>query len=454
MGVDAQDADVRLLAAAGVPCVAVDAELGGSRSGFVTSENSEGAAAAVRHLHALGHERIATVTGPLSTMPGADRLDGYRAEHERLGLPVRDEYVLEGDFYDESGRAATQRLLALEEPPTAIFAASDLMAAGVLAGAREAGLRVPDDLAVIGFDDISLASLIQPSLTTVRQDMTAIGAATADGLLRMVEDADAPPPHEFVATELVVRGSCGGSGETEGGALRSSFRARRRGGSGVGSFSVSSKEGEVHTKAGRRRTGRRGKFVAIAVVTVGLLAMGGYLASTASGGKRDTITLRVGLFGDFGYHDLYKQYEASHPNVDDQGRHPELRRPPREARASTWPPDAAPTTSRPSRSASSRSSRRSRSTSSTCASTARRSSRTAGCRGSGQQSIAPNGALIGLGTDVGGLAICYRRDLFAKAGLPTDRAAVSKLWPNWRRSSHGQALPGHAPKGVHFFDSG
>src|SRR5436190_7761680 len=77
MGIDAQDADVKLLAAAGVPCVAVDAELGGSRSGFVTSENSEGAAAAVRHLHALGHERIATVAGPLSTMPGGDRLGGY-----------------------------------------------------------------------------------------------------------------------------------------------------------------------------------------------------------------------------------------------------------------------------------------------------------------------------------------------------------------------------------------
>jgi LacI family transcriptional regulator len=87
------------------------------------------------------------------------------------------------------------------------------MAAGVLAGARAAGLRVPDDLAVVGFDDISLAPLIQPSLTTVRQNMTAIGAVTADGLLRMIEDADAPPPYEFVPTELVVRGSCGGSEE-------------------------------------------------------------------------------------------------------------------------------------------------------------------------------------------------------------------------------------------------
>jgi len=105
------------------------------------------------------------------------------------------------------------RMLSGGDPPTAVFAASDLQAFGVLEAASALGLRVPEDLAVIGFDDISLASLIQPSLTTVRQDMTAIGAATAEGLVRMVEDAAALPPREFVPTELVVRGSCGGSEE-------------------------------------------------------------------------------------------------------------------------------------------------------------------------------------------------------------------------------------------------
>jgi LacI family transcriptional regulator len=215
MGIDEDDPQVETMTLAGLPCVAVDLELGGRRTGFVTSENREGAAQAVRHLHALGHERIATVTGPLGTLPGRDRLDGYRAELERLGIERRAEYVVEGDFYDESGYALTRRLLGLSEPPTAIFAASDLMAAGALRAARDLGRRVPDDLALVGFDDIQLAGLIQPSLTTVRQNMTAIGAAAADGLVRMIEDADAPPPQEFVPTELVVRTSCGAGGRKE-----------------------------------------------------------------------------------------------------------------------------------------------------------------------------------------------------------------------------------------------
>jgi LacI family transcriptional regulator len=205
-GVDAEDPDVKLLAAAGMPCIAVDAELGGPRSGFVTSENREGAAAAVRHLHALGHERIATVSGPLSTMPGADRLEGYRAELERLGLEVREEYMLEGDFYDESGRAATQRLLALDEPPTAIFAASDLMAAGALRAANELGVRVPDDVAVVGFDDMDFARDTEPPLTTVRQPITDLGRMAARQVLRMAGNEQIEPVL-LLPTELVKRES-------------------------------------------------------------------------------------------------------------------------------------------------------------------------------------------------------------------------------------------------------
>ena len=208
-GFDGSHPEMRKLIAAGIPCIAVDSELGGPRSGFVTSKNREGAADAVRHLHELGHARIATIAGPLGTRPGADRLAGYREAVAELGLDAPDEYVIEGDFYDESGYAAAKQLLGLESPPTAIFAASDLMAAGTLRAAHELRVAVPDGLAVVGFDDIGLAALIQPPLTTVRQDMEGLGRVAAEGLIRMIEDAAAPPVQAHVPTWLVVRSSSG-----------------------------------------------------------------------------------------------------------------------------------------------------------------------------------------------------------------------------------------------------
>jgi LacI family transcriptional regulator len=161
----------------------------------------------VRHLHECGHERIAIVTGMLSTRPGVDRLLGYREELEALGLPYRDDYVQEGDFYFESGRAGMQALLELDEPPTAVFAAGDLMAAGCVRAAEERGMRIPRDVALVGFDDIQLAAMVQPALTTIRQDKTGLGAAAGEALLRMIEDADAAPPVATLPVELVVRDS-------------------------------------------------------------------------------------------------------------------------------------------------------------------------------------------------------------------------------------------------------
>jgi LacI family transcriptional regulator len=171
------------------------------------SENREGAALAVRHLYELGHRRIATITGLMQTWPGRDRLEGYRSELAACGLEERDEYVVTGDFYDESGYRGTRELLSLDDPPTAVFAASDLMAAGALRAAHEIGAQVPDDLSIVGFDDIGLASLIQPQLTTVRQDMHAIGQAAARGLARMIEDPETQPVRECVPTRLMVRAS-------------------------------------------------------------------------------------------------------------------------------------------------------------------------------------------------------------------------------------------------------
>ena len=211
MGFDGRDPEIEKLAKSGLPCIAVDADLGGPRTGVVMSENRQGAALAVRHLRELGHERIATITGT-ATPPGADRLEGYRDELATQGLEPREEYVVEGDFYDESGYRGTRQLLELDEPPTAIFAASDLMAAGAIRAASDLGMRVPEDVAIVGFDDIGLASLIQPQLTTVRQDMHGLGEAAANGLARMIDDPESPPARELVPTRLVVRASSGANG--------------------------------------------------------------------------------------------------------------------------------------------------------------------------------------------------------------------------------------------------
>jgi LacI family transcriptional regulator len=210
MGIERRDPDVQKLARSSIACVAVDLDLIGHRTGYVISDNSGGASLAVEHLHKLGHDRIATITGALDTRVGMDRLVGYRQALERLGLPYSEDYVREGDFYFESGSAAMQELLALPEPPTAVFAASDLMAAGAIRAIEQAALDVPADIAVVGFDDIQLASMTQPSLSTIRQDKLGLGTAAADALLRMIElDDGAAPPVITLPVELVVRDSSG-----------------------------------------------------------------------------------------------------------------------------------------------------------------------------------------------------------------------------------------------------
>jgi LacI family transcriptional regulator len=207
MGVDRHDPQVEELVRSGIPTMAVDLDLEGGRTGHVTSDNVAGAALAVRHLAELGHRRIGLIGGAGDTRPGAERLLGYRRELDRLGLEHRPEYVREGDFYPRSGYDAMSVLLDLSEPPTAIFAAADLMAAGAIQAITERGRTVPRDIAVVGFDDVHLAALLQPSLTTVRQDKQGMGAAAAESLVRMIEDRELDPPVVVVPVELVIRDS-------------------------------------------------------------------------------------------------------------------------------------------------------------------------------------------------------------------------------------------------------
>jgi LacI family transcriptional regulator len=217
MGVDPSDREVEKVGHLGIPVMGIDLATEGQRAGYVMSDNLAGARLAVRHLHALGHTRIATIAGPQDTVPGADRLRGYERELAALGLPYSAQHVLDGDFYTDSGRAAMRVLLALAEPPTAVFAASDLMAVGALQAVQEAGLRVPEDIAVVGFDDVQIAPLVSPALTTIRQDKAAIGQAAAAALVTMIEDPEAVPPVVTVPVELVVRASSAAPSPAAGG---------------------------------------------------------------------------------------------------------------------------------------------------------------------------------------------------------------------------------------------
>ncbi|MDA0172617.1 LacI family transcriptional regulator [Solirubrobacter taibaiensis] len=207
IGLDPDDDEVRRLARGEVPCVAIDMQLEGPLTEVVMSDNEDGAATAVRHLHDLGHRRIATITGMIDSRPGIDRLRGYRAAIQELGLAYRDDYVRYGDFYAESGREQTARLLALDEPPTAIFAAADMMAIGAVRAASEAGLNVPTDLSIVGFDDIQLAPHVNPPLTTLRQDKLGLGAAAGDALVARIAGDPERPSLRTLPVELVVRGS-------------------------------------------------------------------------------------------------------------------------------------------------------------------------------------------------------------------------------------------------------
>ncbi|MDP1901376.1 MAG: LacI family DNA-binding transcriptional regulator [Rubrivivax sp.] len=169
-------------------------------------DNFGGAQAMTRHLGAGGRKRIAFITGPPGNHEAQERLRGYRA-----GLkPGLREIVLEGDFNEESGRAAARRIAQMKPRPDAIFAGNDMMAIGCMAALAEAGLRVPEDVAVAGFDDIPIARYVAPTLTTIRVPIAALGAAALEALAKAVEAPQPSAGHTAVMpVELVVRRSCG-----------------------------------------------------------------------------------------------------------------------------------------------------------------------------------------------------------------------------------------------------
>ena len=173
----------------------------------VSAAHSAGADMAVKHLLSLGHRRIAAITGPRGWIATEDRLRGYHAALAEAGLLAEPELVVEGDFQIEPGIVAARRLLDLPNPPTAIFAFNDNIAIGAIQAARERGVRVPEDLSIVGFDDLEAAEIVTPALTTVRQPLAEMGRIAVSLLERLIEDQRIEALHVELRTQLVVRDS-------------------------------------------------------------------------------------------------------------------------------------------------------------------------------------------------------------------------------------------------------
>ncbi|MGX6603164.1 LacI family DNA-binding transcriptional regulator [Micromonosporaceae bacterium Da 78-11] len=191
-----------------VPMVIID-PAGGTAADVPTigATNWSGGRTATEHLLSLGHRRIGIVEGPKNLLCSRARLDGYRAALESGGIRVDQRLIEPGDFRHESGFAAGARLLDRPERPTAIFASNDQMALGVYEAARLRGLRVPQDISVIGFDDLPEARWSAPPLTTVRQPLADMGGLAARTVLRLSRGEPIETPRVELATQLVVRES-------------------------------------------------------------------------------------------------------------------------------------------------------------------------------------------------------------------------------------------------------
>ncbi|MBN2148173.1 MAG: LacI family DNA-binding transcriptional regulator [Anaerolineales bacterium] len=185
-------------------------QMPGEKIPYVDVNNIGGAITATQHLISLGHTRIGVITNaPQAYTASADRLTGYRHALEKAGMPYDSSLVRYGNFTVDSGYDAMRDLLSKGHRPTAVFVASDTVALGALQAIQQSGLRVPEDIALCGFDDIPLARFIDPPMTTIQLPAFGLGWAAAELLIRMISREEIKNPYVILGTELVIRNSCG-----------------------------------------------------------------------------------------------------------------------------------------------------------------------------------------------------------------------------------------------------
>lgn len=194
----------------GIPVVFVDREIPLMLGDMVLVNNEQGGYTATKYLIDLGHKRIACFTGPSDASPSGARVVGYRNALIEAGIEIKNEYILTGDFQFQSGEQLLMKVLSLNEVPTAIFSCNDMMAIGLIRQAQAVNIRIPEDMSVIGFDDILFVSAISPALTTIAQPSHEIAQTTLTLLFDKIQGIHGAPDGKRIVldTKLVIRDSC------------------------------------------------------------------------------------------------------------------------------------------------------------------------------------------------------------------------------------------------------
>ncbi|MGM0499227.1 MAG: LacI family DNA-binding transcriptional regulator [Bacillota bacterium] len=195
------------LKAANYPVVQIDRSVLDHSYPLVSIDNQKSAYKMVEYLLKKGHKKIAHISGDLNTTTARERLSGYKKALKNYKVEINEDYIIEGDYTQDSAYQAMQNLLKLEVRPTAVFAANDLSAAGVYKAVFAADLKIPEDIAVAGHDDINLASLLKPELTTMRQPKYKMGERAVTVLLEMINSENAKIEDQILNTDLIIRES-------------------------------------------------------------------------------------------------------------------------------------------------------------------------------------------------------------------------------------------------------
>lgn len=216
---------ISLLTECGIPFVAVDRHIAGTSVDTVLVSNTEAVLNAVSHLLDLGHQRIGYISLPLNVTVGSERHAGYWQAYERRGLTADPELIRIGDAHQTSGYRCALELLSLDQPVTALFVANNLMTLGALDAIHELGVKVPEQLSLIGFDDMPLAAYLHPPLTTVAQPTYELGQRAAELLFDRIQHPDKPVEVVRLKTSLVLRRS---TCELNGTARKATFAAAQK----------------------------------------------------------------------------------------------------------------------------------------------------------------------------------------------------------------------------------